>query len=244
MKRLLITAADSAFGLNLIERYAKEGLSEIEWIYGTYYDCYEELEKLLDKYLLLKEKITLRKVDMSKEEEIKEFLEDLNQKELVTDVVHLPAPKAVPLRFAKMKWEEYFEPHLTISFKSAVLILQDILPKMSKRKSGNVVLMASYYGTEEGTPNFLAQYVTTKSAMLGLMRALDKEFSPKGLTINAMAPDLTDTKFLADMPDLIKEQAAYNNPRGRILSADEVVDEMMKLLDPEINFSGKTVVVK
>ena len=41
MKRLLITAADSAFGLELMESYCREDLADIEWIYGTYYDCYD-----------------------------------------------------------------------------------------------------------------------------------------------------------------------------------------------------------
>lgn len=244
MKRLLITAADSAFGLELMESYCREDLADIEWIYGTYYDCYDLIEDLMTAYPKLREKLFLRQVNMRKVGEIKEFLQELHEKELVTDFVHLPAPKAVPERFQRMDWDEFFQAHLDISFKSAVLILQDLLPKMSKAKKGNVLLMSSYYGTEEGTPNFLAQYVTTKSAMLGLMRALHKEFSPKGIRVNAMAPDLTDTKFLSDMPDLIKEQAAYNNPRGRILTAGEVVAEMRKLLDDEQNGSGKTVIVK
>lgn len=244
MKRLLITAADSAFGLELMETYCREGLADIEWIYGTYYDCYDLIEDLMQRYPLLKEKLFLRQVNMRKAAEIEEFLEELNEKGLVTDIVHLPAPKAIPERFQKLVWEDSFQAHLDISFKSAVLILQNLLPKMAKAKEGNVVLMASYYGTEEGTPNFLAPYVTTKAAMLGLMRALHKEFSPKGIRVNAMAPDLTDTKFLSDMPELIKEQAAYNNPRGRILTAGEVVAEMRRLLDDASTGSGNTVVVK
>lgn len=244
MKRLLITAADSAFGLELMETYCREDLADIEWIYGTYYDCYDLIEDLIQRYPLLKEKMFLRQVNMRKAAEIEEFLQDLNSKGLVTDMVHFPAPKAIPEHFAKLVWEDSFQAHLDISFKSAVLILQNLLPKMAKAKAGNVVLMASYYGTEEGTPNFLTPYVSTKAAMLGLMRALHKEFSPKGVRINAMAPDLTDTKFLSDMPDLIKEQAAYNNPRGRILTAEEVVAEMRKLLDDETTGSGNTVVVK
>ena len=244
MKRLLITAADSAFGLKLIETYCEEGLSEIEWIYGTYFDCYEMLEGLMAKYPELKEKMFLRKVDMRDRKEIEDFLADLNTHELVTDFVHLPAPKAVQLRFQKMDWDTYFRPHMEISLRSAVLILLDILPKMSKAKKGNVVLMASYYAVEGATPSFLSPYVTVKSAMLGLVRALDKEFSSKGITINALAPDMADTKYLSDMPDLVKEQAAYNNPRGRILTADEVVAEMRKLLAEGISESGKTIIVK
>ena len=244
MKRIVITAADSAFGMKLIERFCESGLENIEWIYGTCYDCYDMVEDLMQQYPELGQKLTLQQVDMRKEAEIEAFLADLNQREVPTDFVHLPAPKAIPERFQKLDWTADFRPHLEISLKSAVLILQSILPKMAKAKKGNVVLMASYYGTEEGTPNFLAPYVVAKSAILGLMRSLNKEFSPKGIRINAMAPDLTDTKFLSDMPDLIKEQAAYNNPRGRILTADEVIDAMLPLLDDSGTCSGETVVVK
>lgn len=244
MKRLLITAADSAFGLELMESYCREGLTNIEWIYGTYYDCYDLIEDLMQRYPILRDKLFLQQVNMRKVAEIEEFLQDLNEKGLVTDIVHLPAPKAVPEHFAKLIWEDSFQAHLDISFQSAVLILQNLLPKMAKAKQGNVVLMSSYYATEEGTPNFLAPYVATKAAMLGLMRALHKEFFPKGIRVNALAPDMTDTKYLSEMPDLVKEQAAYRNPRGRILTAGEVVAKMRKLLDDETTGSGNTVVVK
>jgi len=244
VKRILITAADSAFGLKLIERYASCGLEEIEWIYATYYDCFEELNKLLEEYPVLKEKMFLRQVDMSKEENLQELVDDLDTKEAITHMVHLPAPKVSPDRFAKLTWDKSFAAHINISLKSAVIILQNILPRMSKQKNGNIVLMSSYYATEEGTPSFLSQYVTAKSAMIGLMRALDKEYSSKRIFINALAPDIADTKYLSDMPDLIKEQAAFNNPKGRILTADEVVDALLKLLENKEGISGKTVVVK
>lgn len=243
MKRILITAADSEFALTLLKRMSSEDLENIQWIYGTYYDCYSRIEELLQNYPELKNKMILRRVDMSEEKEIEDFLNDLKKYEAVTDFIHLPAPKAVPLQFKKLEWK-HFQNQMDISFKSAVLILMSILPKMAKEKKGKVILMSSYYATEEGTPNFLAPYVCAKTAMLGLMRSLAKEYGPKGLNINAVAPDIADTKFLDEMPDLIKEQAAFNNPKGRILTPDEVVDAFCRLLDESNTDNGKCIVVK
>ena len=243
MRRLVITAADSAFGMTLLSKLAQQGLSDFEWIFGTYFDAKEALDEVMERYPELKEKMRLKKVDMRSMEEIAEFCSDLSALETATDFVHLPAPKAFPMQFKKLSWD-VFRDHMEISFRSAVLISQEILPAMAKKKEGRVILIASYYGTEEGTPNFLAPYVSTKSAMLGLMRSLAKEYGPKKLKINAMAPDLTDTKFLDEMPQIMKDTVAASSERGRMLSADEVADVMLAYLDVSLEENGRTVVIK
>ena len=238
-----MTAADSAFGMTVLEKLAKQGLADFEWIFGTWYDAKEQLDQLLAAYPELKEKMMLKQVNMKSMEEIDAFTKDLEALETPTDFVHLPAPKAFPMQFKKLSWD-VFRDHMEISFRSAVLISQAILPAMAKKKEGRVILMSSYYGTEEGTPNFLAPYVSTKSAMLGLMRSLAKEYGGKNLKINSIAPDLTDTKFLDEMPDIMKETVAASSERGRMLSAEEVADVMLAYLDPAMEENGKCVVVK
>lgn len=243
MRRMVITAADSAFGMTLLSKLAEAGLSDFEWIFGTWFDAKEELDQVTAQYPELKEKLILKKVDMRSMDEIDAFCKELAEKETATDFVHLPAPKAYPLQFKKLTWD-VFRDHLEISFRSAVLISQEILPAMAKKKEGRVILMSSYYGTEEGTPNFLAPYVSVKSAVLGLMRSLAKEYGPKNLKINAIAPDLTDTKFLDKMPQIMKDTVASSSERGRMLSADEIGDVMLRYIDPSLEENGRTVVVK
>ncbi|MBR2696647.1 MAG: SDR family oxidoreductase [Parasporobacterium sp.] len=243
MRRMVMTAADSAFGMTVLKKLAEQGLSDFEWIFGTWYDAKADLDELLNTYPELKERMKLKQVNMKSMEEIDLFLKDLAELETPTDFVHLPAPKAFPMQFKKLSWD-VFRDHMEISFRSAVLISQAILPAMAKKKEGRVILMSSYYGTEEGTPNFLAPYVSTKSAMLGLMRSLAKEYGGKNLKINAIAPDLTDTKFLDEMPEIMKETVAASSERGRMLSAEEVADIMLVYLDPATDENGKCVVVK
>lgn len=243
MRRMVITAADSAFGMTLLSRLAEQGLEDFEWIIGTCYDAEEQLRETAAKYPELEEILTIKKVDMQSMAELETFCVELSLLDAPTDFIHLPAPKAYPMQFKKLSWD-VFRDHMEISFRSAVIISQTILPAMAKQKEGRVLLMSSYYGTEEGTPNFLAPYVSTKSAMLGLMRSLAKEYAGKNLKINAIAPDLADTKFLDEMPELMKETAAMNSSRGRMLSAEEVADVMLKYLDVSCSENGRTVVIK
>ena len=243
MRRLVITAADSTFGTTLLTVLSERGLSEFEWIIGTVYDARDQLEEAAENYPELKEKLILKQVNMKSIPELEDFCAELSGREAATDFVHLPAPKAVPLQFKKLEWDA-FRDHLEISFRSAVLILKTILPAMAKNKEGRVLLMSSYYATEEGTANFLAPYISAKSAMLGLMRSLAKEYEGKNLKINAIAPDLSDTKYLEEMPELMKETAARNSSRGRMLSAREVAEAMLPYLAEDTKENGRTVVIK
>ena len=69
------------------------------------------------------------------------------------------------------------------------------------------------------------------------MRNLDAEYASKGIIVNAVSPDMMETKFLSELPELIKEHSAKNNPLGRNIYVDEVVPTMEYLLS-----SGSDVV--
>ncbi len=243
MRRFLITAADSALGKELIKKLCETNIDDIEWIFGTYYDAKETLDELIKEYPMLNDKLILKKVDMSKIEEIEVLVKEIEDKEPITDMVHFPAPKARPLQFKKMTWD-IFRANMEISFRSAVLILFCVLPRMAKEKVGKVVLMSSIYALEEATPNFLSAYVSTKSAMIGLTRSLAKEYEDKNIQINSLAPDFTDTKFLDDMPDVMKDIVVQKSERKRMLNTDEVIEKMMELLDKDNIDNGKVLVVK
>lgn len=111
------------------------------------------------------------------------------------------------------------------------MILQAFIPKMSKQNYGKIVFMLSAYllGIP---PKFQSPYITVKYALLGLMRNLASEYAAKGIMVNAVSPDMMETKFLSELPELIKEQSAKNNPLGRNIFVDEVVPTIEYLLSP------------
>jgi NAD(P)-dependent dehydrogenase (short-subunit alcohol dehydrogenase family) len=82
---------------------------------------------------------------------------------------------------------------------AAFVCVQGVLPAMRAAGSGRIVNVSSitFFG---GTP-FLAPYVASKGAMIGLTRALARECGPDGITVNAVAPGAFPTAAEAIHPD-------------------------------------------
>ncbi len=139
-------------------------------------------------------------------------------------IVHLAAPKAYNRQFYKCSWNDFFE-EMNTSFRSAVLILMHLMPNMVKQGYGKVIFMLTAY-LNGFPPKFQSSYITTKYALYGLMRSLSAEYADKGIAVNAISPEMTETKFLSQLPELILEQSAKSSPRGKNVSVEEIIPAM------------------
>lgn len=79
-------------------------------------------------------------------------------------------------------------------------------------------------------PKYLSPYVTVKYSLLGLVKALAVEYADFDITVNGISPEMTDTKFLSEIPELIVQKSGMDNPLGRNLSVEEVVPTFEFLL--------------
>lgn len=146
----------------------------------------------------------------------------------VTKLVHLPAspPKADRLRNLDAA---AFARELNISVVSAAVLCREFLPAMARRKFGRVVFMLTSYVVGV-PPKYLAGYVASKYALEGLMKAAAVEYADKGVTVNAVAPYMIETKFLQNVADLTMQQSAQSNPVGRNARVDDVLPAIELLL--------------
>ncbi len=82
---------------------------------------------------------------------------------------------------------------LDVNVKGAFLGSKYALKHMVPRKNGKIINLASNFSfTALGN---ISAYVTSKTAVLGLTKALAVEFAPFGININAIAPGATKTEF-------------------------------------------------
>jgi 3-oxoacyl-[acyl-carrier protein] reductase len=145
-------------------------------------------------------------------------------------VVHLAGLKLLYERFTKFDWE-HFEADLAIQLRSVIVLLRKFLPGMAKMPSARVVFMLS--SVTRGTPpRFLSMYNVVKFAQLGLMRSLASEYGGTGVNINAVSAGMVDTRFLDDVPDLVKQMSAAASPKGRNATPRDVVGAIDFLLSP------------
>lgn len=224
---LLVTGASSEVGTALIRSVA----DKYDRIWAHYNRSLSAIEWLMEE---IGEKIIPVQADFSHESSTQSMIESIRASgALPGDIVHLSATKPSGLQFHKQKWESY-QREIDTSLRSIVLILQAFIPEMAKRRHGKIVFMLSAYllGVP---PKFQSPYITVKYALLGLMRNLSAEYASKGITANAVSPDMMETKFLSNLPELVIEQSAKNNPLGRNIRVEEVVPAIEYLLSDAAN---------
>ena len=175
--------------------------------------------------------------DLRNEADIKKLCQ-LIEMEIGTpnDIVHLSAPPAIPTPFKKLALKD-FKQHMNIQVYAFVEILSYFLPKMAKRKSGNVVALLSSV-TLGVPPKGLAHYTTAKYALLGLVKSLASEYASKGVRLNAISPSMMDTPYLNELPKSVIEAEIKAHPLGRLATPGDLIPLFKVLLGTEHYLQG------
>lgn len=235
-KVLLITGASSDIGANLI----KEVNEKYDFIIAHHNGDESNLLEMKEK---LGEKLIFIEGNFKDEEATYKFVTDIKKTEKIpTHIVHLPAGKFENMKFSKLTWDK-FENDLNIALRSLVIVLNEFLPIMAKNKYGKIVVMLTSCTTNI-PPKYLASYVTSKYALLGLVKALANEYADRGIRINGVSPTMIETKFLRNVPDLLVKQNAMNSPTGTNLSIDDVIPTFEFLLSEKANsITGQNIAI-
>lgn len=219
---LMVTGASSDIGMKLIEQVEER----YTLILAHYTHMNEKLEALKAR---LGDKLELIQADFTDESSITGLVEELQQKDRIVDhFVHLAADRVRLIPYRKLTWDE-IQKGIDISTKSVFLLLKPLLHKMVKQKYGKVIFMLSSNVCGQPASNQTA-YILAKYSELGLLKSLEVDYSPRGILFNAISPDMIDTKFLSELPQLVVEQNRQNSSLSRNLSIEEIVSVLSYLL--------------
>ena len=134
-------------------------------------------------------------------------------------------------------WDEVIRTDLSAAFHTC----RAALPSMLEHGAGAIVNVASRLG-QMGIAE-TAAYSAAKAGLIGLTRALAREFGPRGIRVNAVAPGFTITEMTAGMAESEEgRRRLAEMPLGRFGQADEVANAVIFLLsDASSLFLGQTL---
>lgn len=121
--------------------------------------------------------------------------------------------------FMELTWDDY-QRQLDGTLRAFMLLAQTFLPAMRERRAGRLIAMGS---TQTLSPNPGSHaYVTAKSGLTGMVRAMAKEVGPDGVTVNVVVPGFTATDRVHRLPEEFRQAYADRTPMRRIGSSEDV----------------------
>jgi len=92
--------------------------------------------------------------------------------------------------------EEVWDRVIEVNLKGTFLCCQAAIPYLVRNRWGRIINIASA-GARSGGGGASVHYHTAKGGVLSFTKGLARELGPHGITVNAIAPGITETPFLA-----------------------------------------------
>ncbi|MCS7059286.1 MAG: SDR family oxidoreductase [Meiothermus sp.] len=145
------------------------------------------------------------------------------------------------LELSYEEWRRVLYLHLDVAF----LLAQAAAPSMVQVGWGRVLFIGSVTTFSGGGPVRIPAYTTAKTALLGLTRALAKEWAPLGIRVNLLCPGYVKTEFTSavwENPELYGPITS-RIPLGRWATPEEIARVGGFLCSEEADYlTGQAVV--
>ncbi|WP_377267986.1 3-oxoacyl-ACP reductase family protein [Peterkaempfera sp. SMS 1(5)a] len=123
---------------------------------------------------------------------------------------------------------------MTVNARGPWLVARALLPQLVAAGNGRIVNLASDAALY-GSPR-LAHYIASKGAVISLTRAMAREVGDHGVTVNAVAPGLTEGESAERIPAERHELYRLNRAISRPQQPDDLVGLIAFLLGDESGY--------
>jgi len=133
--------------------------------------------------------------------------------------------------YPEAEWQRVLDINLNGTFRCC----QAAVPDMVAAGYGRIVNIASVAG-KDGNP-YVAGYVASKAAVIGLTKSIGKELARTGVLVNAIAPSASETAIFGPLTDADRQRLLANVPMARMVLPQEVAALALWLASPACSFS-------
>ena len=228
MRNLFVTGLSSDIAMAYIQKLdiANTDLK----IWGTYHSNGEMLEKVISELRYIEVHPIV--CDLSDGGQIVEIVRRLTKEDHVIDAyLHCASAQIVYKRFRDFDWEDT-KRQMDIKVGAFAKVCSVLAPAMAKHGKGRILALCSAYSIGM-PPEHMADYVVVNHALIGLIRAIAKEYEGRKVCVNAISPGMIKTKFLDNLDDRIAQITVNKTALGRCVTMDEVLAGIDYLLSEE-----------
>jgi 3-oxoacyl-[acyl-carrier protein] reductase len=140
------------------------------------------------------------------------------------------------IRMKDEDWDAVIQTNLS----SAFIACRAAIKHMMRARSGRIINIASVVGLT-GNPG-QANYVASKAGLIGLSKALAKEYGGRGITVNAVAPGFIESDMTAQLPENVQQGYLGSIPLARFGQPQEVAAVVAFLASDSAGYvTGQTI---
>ncbi|WP_417514118.1 SDR family NAD(P)-dependent oxidoreductase [Minwuia sp.] len=148
---------------------------------------------------------------------------------------------------------DHFDEMMSVNARGLFLCCRAAAGPMGKAGGGRIINIASTAGLKGYA--YVAAYVASKHAAVGLTRALALELASKKITVNAICPGFIETPMTVQTIRNIVKQTGRSeeearaelvkfNPQKRLIEVDEIADTVLWLTtDAARSVNGQTIAI-
>ena len=164
--------------------------------------------------------------DLSNYDEVEKTMNIINEKYSHIDILVNNAGISANKTIDETSYLE-FDKIIDLNVNAMFYATKAVVPFMKKQKNGvilNTSSMVSIYGQPSGVG-----YPTSKFAVNGFTKSLARELGSYNIRVNAVAPGITNTDMVANLPKEVIEPLIRTIPLGRIGEPRDIANAFLFL---------------
>ena len=155
-------------------------------------------------------------------------------------LVNNASPRINPKSLADLNWAD-MQQHLDVQLKATFLLTQECAAAMARQRAGRIVNITTQAIRGTPTPHWTA-YAVAKAALAAYSRQIAAELGPSGITVNCVAPGMTETALIGDIPQKQQMIIGRQTPMRRLAKPQDVAAAVAYLASDDACFvTGHTL---
>ncbi|MGF1677156.1 MAG: 3-oxoacyl-[acyl-carrier-protein] reductase [Rivularia sp. (in: cyanobacteria)] len=208
----VVTGASRGIGRAIAQELATFGANVVV----NYANSSQAAEELVSEITSAGGSAIALQADVSQAEQVDTLINTVLEKFNRIDILVNNAGITRDTLLLRMKPEDW-QAVINLNLTGVFLCTRAVSKTMLKKRSGRIINIASVAG-QMGNPG-QANYSAAKAGVIGLTKTLAKEFSSRGITVNAVSPGFIETDMTSGLQS---EEILKMIPLGRYGKPEEV----------------------
>jgi len=236
-RRALITGATGAIGSAIARSLSADGFHVIV-----------HSNRNLKNAMVLQEELSkdgkicdVFQCDLLNAENVEKFSQDLVGRFGIIDTLVLNASSAIDDTDLLNTQSARINETIAMNLISSLSLIQDFMPGMKKQGWGRIIGVSSDVVHVQPTKGWFS-YTVGKTALEALVRQAAIEFGHFGVTSNLVAPGMTDTSFVSNIPARMRQVVAQTTPNRRLANTTDIASAISYLCQSDSgHINGQTI---